>query len=326
MIAYGHVFRFHEGFADKLLNRTAATAPITESAISSNLPVNCRSSPSNSASSKGSRCNSIASVLRGSITNESELSTYIISVTGICIAIALSVDVTNQLVFFVDWATCLRSWSITAILVLALALPISRTIGKSHLALYRAKLLADRLSRTDQLTGLPNRRALMEAVHAAQSHVLALVIVDIDRFKRVNDTHGHLAGDAVIRAVGEIMAEELGQTGQVARVGGEEFALLSVGISSESLASKVAAFRDRVSSTPIVSNRLGVRVTISAGVAMQREGETFDQLYSAADQALYAAKSSGRNRIQFAAAFESLREQGGVEQFELKLGPMSRSA
>jgi predicted signal transduction protein with EAL and GGDEF domain len=67
-------------------------------------------------------------------------------------------------------------------------------------------------------------------------------------------------------------------------------------------------------------------VTISAGVALQREGETFDQLYSAADQALYAAKSSGRNRIQFAAAFESLREQGGVEQFELKLGPMSRSA
>jgi diguanylate cyclase (GGDEF)-like protein len=64
---------------------------------------------------------------------------------------------------------------------------------------------------------------------------LALVIVDIDWFKRVNDTYGHLAGDAVIKAVGKIMAEELGQTGRVARVGGEEFTLLSVGGSSEFL-------------------------------------------------------------------------------------------
>jgi diguanylate cyclase (GGDEF)-like protein len=327
MIVRGRIFRFHEGVVDRRLKRAAATVATNESAISSNLPVpDYRASPNISVSSEAaSRCNSITSALRGSITNESKLSVYVISITGICIAIALSVDVTNQLIFFVDWATCLRSWSITAILVLALALPISRTIGKSHLALYRAKVLAEHLGRTDQLTGLPNRRALMEAVHAAQSHVLALAIVDIDRFKRVNDTHGHLAGDAVIKAVGKIMAEELGQTGQVARVGGEEFALLSIGISSESLASKLAAFRDRVSSTPIVINGLGVRVTVSAGVALQRDGETFDQLYSAADQALYAAKSSGRDRIQFAAAFESLREQGGVEQFELKLGPMSRS-
>jgi diguanylate cyclase (GGDEF)-like protein len=56
------------------------------------------------------------------------------------------------------------------------------------------------------------------------------VIVDIDWFKRVNDTYGHLAGDAVIKAVGKIMAEEFGQTGRVARMGGEEFALLSVGV------------------------------------------------------------------------------------------------
>jgi predicted signal transduction protein with EAL and GGDEF domain len=188
MNVHGHIVRFHEGAADGGPRRTAATVAINESAISSNLPVDYRASPNISASSEAaSPCNSMTSVLRGSITFESELSVYVISVTCVCIAIALSVDVTNQLVFFVDWATCLRSWSITAVLVLALALPISRTIGKSHLALYRAKLLADHLGRTDQLTGLPNRRALMEAVHAAQSHGLALVIVDIDRFKRVNE-------------------------------------------------------------------------------------------------------------------------------------------
>ena len=268
----------------------------------------------------------MTSAFRGSITNERELVIYVISITGVCVAIALAVDVTNQLVFFVDWATCLRSWTTTAVLVLALAIPISRAIGKSHLELYRAKLLADHLGRTDQLTGLPNRRALMEAVHTAKSHVLTLVIVDIDRFKRVNDTHGHLVGDAVIRSVGEIMRRELGELGQVARVGGEEFALLSSGVSPESLASRLVVFRDRVSSTPIVSNGQRVRVTISAGVALQGEGETFDQLYSAADRALYAAKSLGRNRIQFAAAFEALRNRGGIEQFELELNPLPRSA
>jgi diguanylate cyclase (GGDEF)-like protein len=269
---------------------------------------------------------SIISVLRGSLTNERELVVYVVVVSSVCIAIALAVDVTNQLLFFVDWATCIRSWAITTVLVLALAVPIARTIGKSHLELYRAKLLADHLGRTDQLTGLPNRRALMEAVYRAEAHVLALVIVDIDRFKRVNDTHGHLAGDAVIKAVGEIMLVELGQLGQVARVGGEEFALLSLGVSADALASKLVAFRDKVSSTRIATSGVGVRVTISAGVALQREGETFDQLYSAADQALYAAKSSGRNCIKFAAAFGALREQVGVEQFELKLCPLSRRA
>jgi diguanylate cyclase (GGDEF)-like protein len=265
-------------------------------------------------------------ILRASITNERELVIYVMSITAVCIAVAMAVDVTNQLAFFVDWATCLRSWTITAVLVLALAFPISRTIAKSHLELYRAKLLADHLGRTDQLTGLPNRRSLMEAVDTAGLDVLALVIVDIDRFKRVNDTHGHLAGDVVIRSVGQMMATELGELGHVARIGGEEFALLSSGVSAESLAAKLVVLRERVESTPIITNGLAVRVTISAGVAFRGEGETFDQLYSAADQALYAAKTCGRNRIQFAGAFEELRERAAADQFEMRLDRSARSA
>jgi diguanylate cyclase (GGDEF)-like protein len=268
---------------------------------------------------------SIVSVLRGTITSERELVVYVIGISLVCIAIALAVDVANQLLFFVDWATCIRSWTITTVLVLALAVPIARTIGKSHLALYRAKLLADHLGRTDQLTGLPNRRALMEAVYRTEAHVLALVIVDIDRFKRVNDTHGHLAGDAVIKAVGEIMLAELGQLGQVARVGGEEFALLSSEVSRDNLEQKLSGFRDKVSSTRIVVSGVGVRVTVSAGVALQKEGETFDQLYSAADQALYAAKHAGRNCIQFAAAFVAMQRIGD-EPSAPKVDPMARRA
>jgi len=241
-----------------------------------------------------------ARIFRASITNDSDLIRYVVVVSAICAGIALSVDVTNQLVFFVDWATCLRSWAITTVLAMALAIPISRAIGNANLELYRAKSLADNLARTDQLTGLPNRRAMLEAVDRSEPVALALVIVDIDRFKRINDTHGHLAGDIVIRAVGQMIAADLGSLGLVARIGGEEFALLSFSGSTRLLAAAVNAFREKAEMTPILANGAAIRITISAGVAVREEAGSFAQLFSEADRALYAAKAAGRNRIWLA--------------------------
>ena len=88
--------------------------------------------------------------------------------------------------FFVDWATCLRSWAITVALSVSLSASIAYMIGAAHLELSRAKQAADALSRTDSLTGLANRRALIEAAEASLPEVLALVIFDIDRFKGVD--------------------------------------------------------------------------------------------------------------------------------------------
>jgi diguanylate cyclase (GGDEF)-like protein len=272
------------------------------------------------------RPNFIARIFSTSIKSKRELTSYVVGVTAVCVAIALAVDVANQLTFFVDWSTCLRSWAITITLVLALAVPIARTIGNAHLRLYQAKLLADELSRTDQLTGLPNRRALMEAVYTAKLEALALVIVDIDRFKRVNDTHGHLVGDAVIRSVGQMMAGDFKGIGQVARVGGEEFALISSGASSQSLTSALTAFCERVRSTPVLTNGVAVRVTVSAGIALRRRDETFDQLYSAADRALYAAKAAGRNRVRFSDGGEQSRDRDAIEPPEADSGRFSLSA
>lgn len=272
------------------------------------------------------RRNFMARVFRPSIRNERELAVFTVLITALCVTMALAVDVTNQLVFFVDWSTCLRSWSITAFLALSLAAPISRVIGKAHLELYRAKLQADALSLTDPLTGLPNRRALLEAAAVAKSGLLALVIFDLDRFKRVNDTFGHFAGDAVIRSVGQMMAAELGPFGCVARVGGEEFALLSSDVSPESLATRLIAFCDRVGSTPILVNGLSLRVTISAGVALREPGRSFDDLYRDADRALYAAKVSGRNRIQFPPALDALLRKIGANADEPKRDPFAHSA
>jgi diguanylate cyclase (GGDEF)-like protein len=272
------------------------------------------------------RRNFIARIFRASIQNKRELTGYVVGVTAVCVAIALTVDVVNQLAFFVDWTTCLRSWGITILLVLALAIPIARTIGNAHLKLYQAKSLAEALSRTDQLTGLPNRRALMEAAYTAKLEALALVIIDIDRFKRVNDTHGHLAGDAVIRSVGQMMAADFSEVGHIARVGGEEFALLSSGVSSESLKATLTAFCERVRSTPVLINGLAVRVTVSAGIALRQQDETFDQLYSAADRALYAAKAAGRNRVRFSDETDQPRDREAVESSDLNPGQFSLSA
>jgi diguanylate cyclase (GGDEF)-like protein len=264
-------------------------------------------------------------ILRGSIANKRDLYQYVVCVTALCVTIALAVDVTNQLIFFVDWTSALRSWAITVILVLALAIPISRMIGNAHLKLYEAKSLAERLGRTDQLTGLPNRRALMEAVYSAKLESLALVIIDIDRFKRVNDTHGHLAGDAVICQVGQMMAADFGEIGHVSRVGGEEFALLSSEASAPSLTVRLVAFCEKVGSTPVLVNGAAVRVTVSAGIAVRRKNETFDQLYSAADQALYAAKASGRNRVRVAGDDPS-RGRDGSGPNDPSAGQLSLSA
>ncbi|MGD1015784.1 MAG: GGDEF domain-containing protein [Roseiarcus sp.] len=270
--------------------------------------------------------NFVARVFRASIHSERELAGYIATVTALCVALALAVDVTNQLAFFVDWTACLRSWAITAFLSLALAAPIARAIGKAHLELYRAKLRADALSLTDPLTGLPNRRALMEAAAVAAPDLLALVIFDIDRFKGVNDAYGHMAGDAVLRSLGQMMAAELGPFGCVARVGGEEFALLSAGISPAALATHLIAFCDRVRSTSVLANGLSVRVTISAGVALHEQGGSFEELYSEADRALYAAKAAGRNQIHFPPAFEATLSKIGAKTGAPERQPLARSA
>ena len=234
------------------------------------------------------------------IRDNRELARFTIRITLFALAIALSIDVVQQLAFFVDWLTCLRTWAITVATSLVISVPISYAFGKAHFELYRAKLAADALSRTDSLTDLPNRRALIEMTEASLPRALALAIFDIDRFKAVNDTYGHLTGDAAIRCVARMMAEDLGTLGYVARVGGEEFALLASDVTIDELARRLFDFRDRLSATPIVVGKFAVRVTVSAGVALRDDDQTFDRLYSAADRALYQAKAGGRNRIRFA--------------------------
>jgi len=254
--------------------------------------------------SRGAR-NFLRKMTRTSVHSDRELVSYVVRITATCFVIAVAADAVNQLTFFVDWTSTLRSWTVTASLVLLLAGPISFAMGKAHLDLYRAKQSVERLSRIDPLTGLANRRTLIETAAAMPPNMLILVIFDIDRFKRVNDTYGHLVGDEVILTLSRLMVADLGGLGHLCRLGGEEFALLASDVNIEDVLDGVWTFRDHLAATPVMAGDVAVTVTISAGVAVRTANGTFNQLYADADRALYMAKAAGRNRVGYAESIEA---------------------
>ncbi len=154
---------------------------------------------------------------------------------------------------------------------------------------------------TDPLTGLLNRRALFD-LYGQRSFgpLMAVIVFDIDRFKSVNDQHGHATGDLVLKLFAQELSTGLRADDTVARLGGEEFALVldnALPGRAEQIAERVrAAFAAREVS--IVDGK-PFACTVSAGIALgTAEGVGFDSVLSAADKALYAAKRNGRNRVR----------------------------
>jgi two-component system cell cycle response regulator len=168
-----------------------------------------------------------------------------------------------------------------------------------------------RMATRDQLTGLLNRREferiLMEEDERVRrfKHSLSLVMVDIDHFKSVNDTHGHSAGDSVLREVARRVAAEVRTVDRAFRFGGEELALVLVQtdrVGAVDLARRAVRSVER--EPIIVSDTVALNVTVSAGVAaMPVDADSGLSLLNAADKALYAAKGRGRNR---AVSFDDL--------------------
>ncbi|UXI68446.1 GGDEF domain-containing protein [Tahibacter amnicola] len=154
---------------------------------------------------------------------------------------------------------------------------------------------------TDPLTGLANRahgleRLQQSLAHAAQGEVIAIGLVDVDHFKRINDTHGHLAGDAVLRLVARTLALHLSDAVVVARLGGEEFLIVLDGEVADAPAARLDEVRRAIAAATQKSTYL---VTASIGWCVQRgpRGD-IDLLLAAADAALYRAKAMGRNRVE----------------------------
>lgn len=167
------------------------------------------------------------------------------------------------------------------------------------------RLLED--SRVDHLTGALHRKAYEEqAPHIlsqsmAKGHSLSLLVIDIDHFKRVNDEHGHQAGDRVLQAVGKLLQRNLRSDDQLYRFGGEEFVLLSDRLPEEGARSMAERLRHSIEMEMLTGPT--VPVTVSVGVATAPDdGATIDLLFDAADKRLYKAKRTGRNRVVGAVA------------------------
>lgn len=160
------------------------------------------------------------------------------------------------------------------------------------------------LAMTDELTGLPNRRAALtelEAQMARGEPDCALLLADIDLFKAINDNHGHLAGDQILRVVAEavraIGGDVAGRSACLARFGGEEFIAVLPKVSLDEALRAAERFRERVAALDVSRHTPGRRVTISIGVTRLVAGDTLSSLLRRADEALYAAKDGGRNRV-----------------------------
>ncbi|TDD13689.1 GGDEF domain-containing protein, partial [Actinomadura sp. KC06] len=159
-------------------------------------------------------------------------------------------------------------------------------------------------ARTDAKTGLLNaaawqREADTELSRAQRTHAaVALLLIDIDHFKRVNDTHGHLMGDQVLVGVASTLCHQLRDYDVVGRFGGEEFVVLLPGADTVEACRVAERLRGRVRRLAVPAEEGTVTVTVSVGVALFRtHGEDLLELLAAADLALYRAKSSGRDRV-----------------------------
>lgn len=194
-----------------------------------------------------------------------------------------------------------------AVLVVLISTVLGRTAAQHDALVLRLRTAAD----TDPLTGLATRRVLDAATadlgggrSGSPTGGGALLLVDLDRFKSVNDTYGHLSGDAALTHVAEVLRSACRGDDLAARMGGDELAVLLVGCTPEDATRRAHDVVDPVRTTPLVlSDGTRVPLSVSVGVApVHVLSRTSEDLYARADEALYAAKRAGRDRAVTASA------------------------
>jgi len=173
----------------------------------------------------------------------------------------------------------------------------------------------------DRLTAIWNRGAILDLLKGEiersrrGNDSLGVIMADVDFFKRVNDTHGHLVGDAVLREVGNRLGSAVRSYDSVGRYGGEEFLIIVPGCDALNLVTTAERLRRRVADQPIDTSAGPVPVTISLGIVAVQANESTsidpERLLHYADEALYAAKARGRNRVE-SAPVSRAASQGGA--------------
>ncbi len=179
-----------------------------------------------------------------------------------------------------------------------------------HVKQYSQELMHQALR--DSLTGLSNRRAFMQSAEVELSRAsrhntpVCMVLCDVDKFKKINDTHGHAAGDEVLKHLSKILTDIFRKEDVIGRIGGEEFAFLLPETTSEQALKLMEKIRLKIQNSPCViedetRRPLSLECTASFGVALRHnQAEKLDALLARADAALYEAKENGRNQVKFA--------------------------
>jgi diguanylate cyclase (GGDEF)-like protein len=199
--------------------------------------------------------------------------------------------------FWMDHTILPNGWVLTVAADITALKHNEKTLRQAH----EAALLA---SRTDLLTGLPNRRHIMDmldealAVSISTGSSLCLAVIDIDRFKSINDTHGHDAGDTVLRHFASVCRERLRKQDQFGRIGGEEFLLLLPDVRLSEAVRLIDQVRESFPPAHLKSQVLDVPYTFSAGMTESLPHDDRSSTLYRADRALYVAKSEGRDRIR----------------------------
>nr|WP_255712646.1 GGDEF domain-containing protein [Rhodopirellula sp. JC740] len=159
-------------------------------------------------------------------------------------------------------------------------------------------------ARTDGLTGLFNRRAFDQKLDETFGHyrsggrLFTLILIDIDHFKMINDTHGHPVGDVVLQQIATRLGNGMQEAEMVARFGGEEFAIITT-LPIRAAADKMNKLRDRIANDPISVGTAELQVTLSVGLSQPGDDLVIGPLVRRADEALYSAKNMGRNRVYY---------------------------
>lgn len=195
--------------------------------------------------------------------------------------------------------------AVALLIVAALLGVLSNSLGFIYMIMERAERRNFELAMQDMLTGLQNRRAIADQLAMAvararrQGQVLSVLMMDIDHFKRVNDSYGHLAGDKVLQSVAQTLHSRLREQDQIGRFGGEEFLLILPDTSLDGALTLAEDLRAAVEGSPTTWEQHTIRVTISIGVwgGHISPADTADTVVGAADTAMYRAKVGGRNQV-----------------------------
>jgi diguanylate cyclase (GGDEF)-like protein len=191
----------------------------------------------------------------------------------------------------------------TVLAVAALLFTRYRSALRHRNELRESRDALERVANTDALTGLANRHAATRALGQRLGRVpepLTVMLLDLDEFKRINDSHGHQAGDAVLQEVSARMRNVLPPGALLGRWGGEEFIAILDGAPGREPASIAEALRAAVEAAPVLFGDKAIPITVSIGLATAFAADDIDALLAESDAALYRAKNAGRNRVVYA--------------------------